>query len=283
VSGFRSYGALGEAARAGQIHTAHFRKVPSQASVAGQWVDLSMAAGNPQPNYYPTAPLEAAVLSGMRGILHGDDKAPASMHVLDMVLCSPTAGFVGTYQLLDYLLYYPFVDLDDTAPQVMINDVPLPRYVDGEGVRAMLVTTAPTLGGGSFTYDYINQDGAAKTSPAITCNTTADSIATICTSQQATAAGGALFLPMATGDTGIREISGVTMLAPNGGLAALVLVRPLCSARISEVSVPSERVYLTEQPNAPRVEDGAYLGLVVNCAATVAAGTLAGRITFVWN
>ena len=283
MSGFRSIGSLGEAARSGQIHTAHFRKVPSQASAAGQWVDLSMAGGNPVPNYYASTPLEAATLDGLRGIFHGSDKTPATKHVLDMALCSPGSGFVGTYRLLDYLLYYPFVDLDDTTSQVMIQSASLPRYEDGDGVMAMMVTLAPTLGGGSFTFGYVNQDGVPNTSPVVTCNTTADSIATICTSQQATAARGFLFLPLASGDTGVREITDVTMLAPNGGLAAIVLVRPLCSAVIREVSVPSERSYVNELPSAPRVFDGAYLGLVANVAATVASTALAGRITFAWE
>lgn len=283
MTGFRNFGALGAAYLAGQSHTAHFRKVPSQASAAGQWVDLSMASGNPVPNYYASSPLEAAVLDGDRGIFHGDDKSPSAMHLTDLTLCTPSAAFVGAYQLLDYLLYYPFVDLDDTEEQVMVNAVTLPRYTDGAGVRAMMVALAPTVGGGSFSYTYINQSGNTATSPVISCNTTADAIATVPTSQQGTAAGGLLFLPLASGDTGIRSITSLQMIAPNGGLCALVLVKPLCAATIREISVPDERSYVHEIPGMPRIYDGAYLNLVVNCASTVAAARLAGRISFVWN
>lgn len=283
MAGFRSVGALGEAARAGRTHTGYMRKVPSQASVAGNWIDLTMAAGNPQPNYYASAPLEAAVLDGMRGIFHGADKAPASLHLAELALCGNVAAFVGAYRLLDYLLYYPFIDFDDTTPQTMIQSTPLPRYTDGEGVRAMMVNLAPTTGGGSFTYDFVNQAGDAKTSPTIFCTPGVGNIATISTSGQGAVSGGTLFLPMTSGDTGIREITGITMIVPNGGLCALVLVKPICETRISDTAVPEEYSFLSQKPGAPTIEDGAYLGLVGTSSSTVAGGILIGRFTFIWN
>lgn len=267
----------------GRSLTSHFRKIPSQASTAGQWVDLSMASGNPLPNYYASEPLVGATLDAFRGIFHGDDKSPSQKMLKDLALCSPTAGLVGAYKLLDFLLYYPFVDLDTTDAQALSTPVALPRYADGVGVRAMMVAVTPTVGGGSFTYEYTSDTGAARTSAVIRCNTTADSIATVCTSQQGTVAGGTLFLPLVSGDRGIREITAVNMIVPNGGLAAFVLVRPLAGASIREVSVTDERTYVTETQAPPVIEDGAYLNLVVNCAGSVAAGQLAGRATFVWS
>lgn len=283
MTGFRNFRALSDAFEAGQVHTAHFRKLPTQASVAGQWVDLSMAGGNPLPNYYASAPLEAAVLDGFRGIFHGAAKAPMKMNVFQMALCTPSAGLVGTYQLLDYLMYYPFVDLDSLDQQDMVNITTLPRYTDGRGVRAMLVAVAPTVGGGRFTYTYINQDGIQQTSPTMFFNTTVDAIGTIVTSQQGLANAPGVLLPLVQGDTGIRSIVSVNVLVPNGGLASLVLVKPICFGAVREINVPEERSFVNELPGLPVVEDGAYLNLVVNCAATVAAGQLAGRITFVWN
>lgn len=280
---FRGCFDVAQAEIEGRALTTHFRKVPSQASAAGQWVDLSMASGNPLPNYYASEPLVGATLDGFRGIFHGDDRSPSQTMLKDLVLCSPTAGLVGAYKLLDFLLYYPFVDLDTTDAQALSTPVALPRYADGVGVRAMMVAVTPTVGGGSFTYEYVSDTGASRVSPVISCNTTADSIATVCTSQQGTVAGGRVFLPLAEGDRGIREITAVNMIVPNGGLAAFVLARPLAGASIREVSVPDERAYVTETQAPPVIIDGAYLNLVVNCAATVAAGQLAGRATFVWS
>lgn len=278
----RSYGDFAAAELRGQVHVSHLRKVPSQASSAGQWVDLSMASGNPVPNFYASDPLVGARLASERGIFFGDDVAPARRFLKELVLCTPTAGLVGAYELLDFLMYYPFVDLDTTDQQVLETPLPLARYVDGDGVRLMMVAQTPQLGGGSLSYEYINQDGIARVSPVFSCNTTADSIATVVTSQQGAVPGGQMYAPLADGDTGIRALT-VNGLAPNGGLVSAVLVRPIASAAIREINVPEERVYVTERPRAPIVLDGAYLNLVLNCAGTVAAGQLAGRATFVWD
>lgn len=281
--GFRNVGALAAADAAGRTHFCSFRKVPSQATVAGNWADLSLAAGNPKPQYYASTPLAAAVLDDFDGIFHGDDKSPATKHLTHLGLVTPTAGLVGRYELLDYLLYYPFVDGDSLDTQTTDNAVTLPRYTDGDGVMVMAVASAPTAGGGGFTFDYVNQDGAARTSPSISCNTTAANIATLVTSQQAVAAGGRWFLPLTGGDRGVRSITSVTFSAASGGLIALVLVKPLATLAIREINTMAEREFVTQMPGAPRIYDGAYLGLITNCAATIAAGQLAGYARFAWS
>lgn len=267
----------------GRTRSCSFRKVPSQASVARWWVDLTMASGNPVPQYYASAPLVAAVLDGSRGIFHGSDVSPETLHLTELMLTTPTAGFVGQYKLLDYVLYYPFVDLDDLDTQVLDNTVTLPRYTDGRGLRAMLVAAAPTTGGGTFTFNYINQDGVEKTAPTQSFSTAAASIASIITSEQATAAGGQPFLQLASGDTGIRSIVTWTNLGASGGLGAVALVKPLADHVIREINTPSEITLVSMRPGAPRVVDGAYLGLIMNCAASVAAGQLVGRANFAWS
>ena len=275
-----------DADAAGRVHTAHFRKVPSQASTAGWWVDMSMAAGNPVANYYAAEPLVAKTLDGFDGIFHGADKSPGSKHLLAWGLMTPTAGMVGQYTLCDYLLFYPFVDGDAAGDvQPMDNTVTLPRYTDGAGVRVMAVAVTPTAGGGTFTFDYINQDGAARTSPLQVVNTTASTIASIATSQQSVANGvGGPFLGLAAGDTGVRSITSVSFVAPAGGLIALVLVKPLADLAIREVSTMAEVRFLVDRPGvAPQIHDGAFLGVVMNCAATVAAGILTGYATFIWS
>lgn len=283
MAGFRSVSDYANAWEAGRVSTCSIRKVPSQASTAGHWVDLSMAAGNPKPNYYASSPLIAATLTGLDGIYHGSSRAPASTHIADLCLMTPTDGLVGRYKLLDYLLYYPFVDLDDGDAQVFDNTTTLPRYEDGDGVMAMLVAAAPTVGGGSFTFDYVNHAGEAKTSPVQVCGTASSPIASIVTSQPGTAGGQGPFLTLASGDTGIRAVTGWTNLALNGGLGSLVLVKPIADHAIREINTASEITWIQQRAGAPVIEDGAYLNLIMNCAATVAAGTLAGRASFVWS
>lgn len=276
-------GELAESLTEGRANYCSFRKVPSQASTAGWWVDLSMAAGSPPPNYYASDPLTAATLDGDRGIWTGGDVSPASKLITRFGLCAPTAGLVGWYWLLDYLLYYPFVDLDDLDTQTMDNTVTLPRYTDGESVQAMLVAVAPTTGGGSFSFTYVNQDGVEKTAPTQSYSTAAASIASLPCSQQAVAAGGRPFLLLADGDTGIRSLLTWTNAAPGGGLGAVVLVRPIADYTISEASSWSIEEHVSGRAVPPHVQDGAYLNLIMNCAATVAAGTLSGFVQSAWK
>lgn len=286
MAGFAHVGEYIDALENGKTSYGQIRKVPSQASTAGHWVDLSMAAGQPIAQYYAAAPLEAAVLTGMRGIFHGDDRSPSQKHLVEWSLMTPTAGLVGAYHLLDYLLYYPFVDLDSTDEQALDNTVTLPRYTAGDGVRVMLVAVAPTAGGASltFNFDYVDQNGNAQTAPTQTFNSTAANIATILSSQQAVSGGqGSPYLHLASGSTGVRSITAWRNVAAVGGLAAVVLVKPLATLWLPEVSTPVELTYPNLKPGPPRVYDGAYLGMIMNCAATVAAGTLAGHVRFAWG
>lgn len=283
MPGFRNVREYTEAQRFGRFSSCSLRKVPSQASTAGWWVDLSMAAGNPVPNYYASSPLVAATLDGFRGVFHGDAKVGQEKYLTEWMLVTPTAGLVGRYMLLDYLIYYPFVDLDDADAQVMDNTVTLPRYEDGIGVQAMLVAAAPTTGNGTFTFDYINQDGVARTSVLNRCATAATAIATLLTTEPATAAANGPFLRLADGDTGIRQITGWTNSVLNGGLGTVVLVKPLADLPIREINTPSEITFVERNPVQPRILDGAYLNMIMNCAATVAAGQLAGRLNFAWT
>lgn len=283
MAGLQNYKGLVDAIDAGQALTTHFRKAPSQTTTAGRWFDLSMASGSPVPQYYAATPLESNALDGMRGIFRGTDVAPAKKYLTEAMLCSPTAGFVGQYKLLDYLLYYPFVDCDVTDVQEMVEVDSLTRYTDGAGVQVMMVCQAPNTVIGTFTFDYINQDGVQRTSPTQTIPNVAANIGSIMTVMPGTAAGNGPFLMLASGDTGVRRIVSVTFATTASGLGALVLVKPLADMVLREVNTPIEKSFLGMRSHGVCIEDGAYLGMIVQTAATVAAGSLAGRFNFVWN
>ncbi len=285
MAGFSTVGSVADAYEAGRSHFCSIRKVPSQATTAGWWADLSMAAGNPKPNYYAATPLLAATLDGYEGIFHGADKSPGIKSLTKLGLMTPTAAMVGRYMLLDYLLYYPFADGDAVGEvQACATTTTLPRYTDGAGVQVMAVNVAPTTGGGAFTFDYYNQDGSLKTSPSQVCATTAASIATITTSQQAVAGmPGGPFLLLASGDTGVRSITSVTVSSAIGGLFALVLVKPLADIAIREINTTIELHSVYGRPSLPRIYDGAYLNMICNPAGSIAAGTLAGYANFIWS
>jgi hypothetical protein len=281
--GFRNTKHLVDSINGGKSLTSHFRKVPGLATTAGCWADVGMAAGNPPPNYYASAPLVAAVLDKWTGIFHGDNKSPSETYITDLMLCTPTAAMLGPYFLLDYALYYPFVDLDDTDPQTMDNAVSIPRYTDGSGVRVMLVAQAPTVGLGQFIMTYINQDGVEKTSPTNYLTTSGMNMGTILTMQPASTGGRGPFVILADGDTGVRRILTFTNLVSNGGLGCLVLVKPLATTSIREINTPMEISFPDMRTPNPRVVDGAYLNFICNPAGSIAAGLLTGRINYAWT
>lgn len=283
MAGFRTVGAFADCFTEGRFHTCSIRKVPSQASVANWWCDLSMASGNPRPQYYFAAPLTAQLLDGYAGIFHGADKAPASMHLERLGLMTPSAALVGRYMLLDYPLYYTGIDGDISDDQLLDNTTTLPRYTDGAGLQVMAVLIAPSVGGGIFTFEYVNQDGVTRTSPTQICGTTAGNIASLATAQPAIAGTpGGPFLSLASGDTGVRQINSVTFSVLSGGLLALVLVKPLANLAIREINTPAEFACVQNRP-PPKIEDGAYLNMICAPAGSVAAGILSGYATFVWS
>jgi hypothetical protein len=190
----------------------------------------------------------------------------------------------GQLILQDYILYYPFVDLDDLSTQTMTNAVSLPRYTNGAGVEVMAVCQSPTAGGGSFVFEYVNQNGVTKTSPTQVCQA-AGNVALIgnLISGPNNGTNAKHYLELAAGDSGVRQINSVTMLAANGGLMALVLVKPLVTAAIREASVESEVELLTMGKPSVRIYDGAFLSHIMFQPSGQISTISAGRLSFIWD
>jgi hypothetical protein len=285
MAGFKNIRAYVDAAENGAYHITGFRKVPSQATTAGNWADLSMASGNPVPNYYASSPLTAAILEAERGIWHGSNVSPAQKHLRNLVLMTQTANAIPSmWYLCDYLMYYPFIDLDAVGEeQVMDNTITLPRYATGAGVQMFMVNVAPTVGGGGFTVNYTNSDGVAgRVTPVQFCSA-ATNIATFTATTQA-AGGFQPFIPLQDGDKGVRSVESVTVSVANGGLGALVLAHPIRNITLRDINAPREVESIREVPDTPRVYDGAYLNLIGNTpTGSIASAVIAGYAEFTWS
>jgi hypothetical protein len=368
----------------GQRNVYGWRKSPSQSTTLGIWTDLSMAPGNPVPNYYASSPLVAASLNGAEGFFHGPNVENVSstftanagtdiitypwdipdgtavlltstgtlpagtslststdplqsglnvgttyylkrltsttgklcMSVSDVnaniaidlsstgtgthtisyasgmtkhlqsltVMSGVATALPLTMYLMDYLIYYPFVDQGTSDVQNMTNAVTLPRYVDGEGVRVMAVMTNPqAVGGSTFNISYTNQDGVAGRSPGLlTANTTFNASA-ILTSAPATNNCFGPFIPLQRGDTGVRSIESVSMVGSDVGLFALVLVKPIATLVLRGIDAPVERDYVVDFPSLPRIYDGAYLNFITMQQGTLSSTPITGLIQTVWN
>ena len=287
MTAFRSFKELIDAEEAGQATVFGWRKVPTQTTASGIWFDLSMSPGNPVPNFYAAAPLigKALAQSTDGGLFHG--AAPGgtnTKHLRRILAMTVTTTAVPLPCILcDYLLYYPFVDMSVTDLQEMVVGDALPRYSTGAGVQIMAVEVASQIGGVSFNVTYTNSDGVAgRVTPNVTCNTQTVN-GTIITTAPATVGCAGPFLPLQAGDSGVRSIESCTFITGDVGLITLVLVKPLASFSIYDITAPVERDMILDGVQLPEIKSDAYLNLICYPSGTLANAQIMGTIETVWN
>lgn len=267
----------------GRTTQSFFRKVPAIASSPGIWADLSGAPGNPKPNYYIGAELESTLLDGTYGMYHGGNVAPAEKYLHKILIQSVSGGHApAEYKIMDYLMFYPLIDMDSTEEQLLTNPRSLPRYSDGIGVEMMLVATNPYIGSSSFFVTYTGCNNQQYQSQLEVSNT-GTLISSIVHSGSPTVAGSGPFIRRVTGCPGIKRVNSITFLSPNGGVAALVLVKVLGTIMINEVTAPCEYDFLTMKMSLPTIVDGAYINMIGSSGASWAAAPITGLMTTIWG
>jgi len=265
----------------GKSWTSWFHKSGGPAAQgAGRWADMSMGAGTPKYNAYVGSQFAATPLTnaGNDGVYLG----PGSDRYLAKVGIHSTAATIApaTFLLCDYLMHYPLIDGDDTAQQDLDNTAALPRYQSGNGVRCMAVCTTPMTANVTCTVTYTNSDGIAGRSS--TFNLLASSVVGCIVTTPSAANAAAPFMPLASGDKGIRSIEAITLAAGAGGFFALVLVRPLAHINLREQNTFTEIEGLRQRGALPSVKDGAYLNFIYTSNGSGSAVPLRGFIEFAW-
>jgi hypothetical protein len=256
---FRSVAEVAAAVEQGRHHIQHFIRTSVYGSFGtNPFGDFSVASGIPSYNAYVGTALEATQLIGQRNnSIYVGPGISTERYLLSMSLThGGTTGFLPSVYFLDYLMFYPYIDLDNTDQQDLTNDVTLPRYTDGEGVRMLMMMQTPgTSTATNIAINYTNQDGVAKT---IT--------------------------------TAYRASGGIGVIGPNmistsgGGFGVMVLVKPLFTMSANELSSTVEKNFLREQAALPRILDGAFLNYIFNIS-TQTSGLLpmVGQAQFVWT
>lgn len=288
---FKNVRTLGAAFDAGKTWISTFRKVPAAtATVTGQWFDYGYAAGNPIPNYYAASPLVAAVLEPDKGIII-PRMAPGSsqyLHRFSLMTSGATAS-TQPFFLLDYLMFYPFVDMDAAGEdQTMDNTVTLPRYTDGVGVQMIVVAQSGTVGGGRFAITYTGTDDVQYTTQSLFCGAAQPSGALVSTS--GAVAGLIPFVPLNAGVKGVKNVVSVNFTVANGGLCCVALVKPLDTSFVLEsTSVAGlgsavEKEALRLRGGIVEIKDGAFLGFIgQGVAGSIASSPLVGTIETIWS
>jgi len=268
----------------GNTHSSEFRKNTSASgTAAGLWYDLSMTPNHPVANYYASTPLESEVLLGRNGLQHGSNQSPSKKYLKRVSLMSapPMNALV-----LDYLLYYPFIDGDSLEDQLLVNSTPLPRYTDGKGVKAIVVAQGVYAGNGTFVINYTNQNGVSGRISRLCTSNASGLVGTVITSGNSATNYGQFgwHIPLLEGDTGIRSVESFTFKSTNGGIFALVLVKDLGLVTIREAGSPGEKDFLIDSGmNMPEIQDGAYLNLIVSSLQSIASQSIFGSLQVVWG
>ena len=288
--GFANVAALVDAELSGKTKIVSFRKVPAVVTGQGTWYDYSMSPGKPAPQYYAAAPLTAQTLarSADGGLDHGGDVSPSAKFLRTlMVSCVTAGGAIQRMYLLDYLLFYPFVDMGTSDEQAMTNTQVLTRYADGDGVQIMAILVAPHgLVGDTFFVTYTNQDGTAGRVTVLHTMSTAIAVnGTVLTTQQTGTGRFGPFLTLQAGDTGVRSIEAVQCTAGTDvGLFTLVLVKPLAELTHRGVDAPTEvDFFLRAGGKVPAIVDDAYLNFIACPTGSLSAAALNGLMTVVWD
>lgn len=300
---FRNVAAFARAASdEGKHWISSYRKALSaSATVTGQWFDYSYAGGNPIPNYYASSPLEAAQLERDKGIIMPRIGSGERLWLHRWTAMSAAASATSvtnanqSLYLMDYLLYYPFIDMDAAGEdQVMTQTVALSRYTDGVGVQMMVVAQSPTVGGGRFALTYTDADDVQRTTTSMFCGAAQPAGALV---NAVSAVGGLTpFVPLEAGVRGVKRVDSANFTVANGGLCAVVLVRPLETLWLREESRRTTTGTIESFGDAAEVEavrgragiveikDGAFIGILGRgSAGSIASSVLAGTIETVWS
>ena len=278
---------------AGQFRMAQpVRKAMAISWTNGYWADTTMFAGQPGPQYYASAPLVFAPMarSTHGGWDHGPNVAPLKKHLkrIDMTYL----GFSASGFITDVLGYVPFVDESAVGEEQVVDNsqVKAPRHGTGTGVRLYLVSVAPSslVAGNTVTVTYTNSDGVAgrSTGPVVIQNTQVANGALLNAGQ---ASHQGPFLPLQSGDAGVREIESIRVDGPGDvGLFTVVMARVLCNLPCypgvagadTAVRCAAETDFLRTVAVLPLIEDDAYLSCLMQHFNTSSASTSLAALYF---
>ena len=285
-----SWDGIANAYGTGKRDRLNFQKISSNgaASAAGRWHEMLTWTGVPGPvTFSGTAGVATQLNASTSGALGPLPNVSTDTRYLTKGYAqSPTATVVpSTLLLCDFLLYYPACVVTGTAT-TLNNAATLPRYTDGAGVEALIVVQS-ALGAASpaLTLTYTDQSGnTGNALGAATVAMTASAIVSHISHAGTAANNYGPFLPLAAGDSGVRNVASVTFSAANTGTGALVLCKPLIELPLGIVSVYHNKDCLSQIPSLPVIPDGACLSWIFIAGGGVSGSTtFLGHTEYVWG
>jgi hypothetical protein len=255
---------------------------PAPTGLAGWALDGgAFSPGVPSPSYYAGTPKLFTALGRAAdgGWDHGPDVAPAKKHLKRL------SGVYSTQQsvlrLVDVLGFYPFLDGGTVDIEQACTTLSTPaRLRDGEGVQIAIVQQFANSGivtTQDISIRYVNSRGVERTTDLVKLITDsavvfpAGAILTRGSATTATSTSGP-FVRLASGDSGVREIKGITVFgAPEINLFAAVLMRSVADLPtrhgLAASNEPASLAFVEHDfgrtvANLPVIDDDAYLSFL---------------------
>ncbi len=192
-------------------------------------------------------------------------------------------AFPANMMLLDYVGFYPLIDLDNTDPQDFDNtQVPL-RYTDGS-LQVMVVCTTPqsALSPQQCLMTYINQDDETDVATFYVQAANIGQVNVTSANITGVTATASPFVPLGPRSSGVKRVTQIQMMNSAGGFAAFVLVKPLTQVHVPEIITPVELDLVIHRQPVPEVLHGAYLNMIYSpCSAGTVSGIVRGQIDFI--
>lgn len=173
----------------------------------------------------------------------------------------------GTLLLYDRLGHNGNLSGTTTTAQTFTGSIT--RYTDGVGNIAWIeVYTIIGTTGSTVTMSYTNTDSTSgRTSPAVVIGGTGFREVTRC-----------LFLPLQSGDTGIKSVENIDLVGTTGtaGAIGVTIAHPIAYMGLGGAGSPGWRDFATGLPGIPDIEAGACLSLLWVGNTTTAPEVLGG-------
>lgn len=254
-----------------------YNKTTAIAGVAGTWTDLGTATGSVPASTYAGTSLtwvDTDDTWSEGAVYHGGDVSTATKHFLNAsAYVFAAAGAPWVLMCVDQVGYVPITGADVTGTTgrtitmtAISNTIAKrDRYANGAGLRAYFSTeVAPTAGGPNLTaMTYTNQAGTTGKSIGVTVGFAATPVTGMVPHSGNAATRYAPFLPLAVGDTGIRDLEAFTLSGgtayTGSGQLVLHLVKPLWQIPIPASGILTERDFVNQLPSMPQIKDGACL------------------------
>ena len=290
---------IGQAVQLGKGYASSWTRVQGSNPAASNWTDLwPITGGFPTGGTYTGAAYTARQFDDITtgAIWHGGDVSPAVKNMVHMTMQNVTGEPIPVLMVIDRVLAYEACSFNAAVNQAMTNGVAAQRYIGAGEPGLQVMVTAQTLLGATvsaFTQlQYTDNEGNTLQSmpttnivniiPSAAAQSTTIGARVISPAASGGTASIGAFMPLSTGDYGVRLIDNFTTSAANTGTFSLVLCHPLALIPMPRAGAGYSMDSVFGVATLPIIKDGACLDLVA-WSAVGNNSTLSGSFDFVWG